>query len=136
MSESVCVVAGVILDPTHQKVLVARRNRKQHQGGLWEYPGGKCESDEPLRDALARELHEELGIRVGDAEPLLRVDHSYPDKQVELHFFVVRSFSGQAAGREGQRVKWVGVAELDELAFPSANAPVAGALRTWLQGHA
>ena len=136
MVESVCVVAGVILDPTRKKVLIARRNRNQHQGGLWEYPGGKCELDEPFRDALARELHEELGIQVGDTEPLLRVDHAYPDKRVELHFFVVRSFSGQADGREGQMVKWVCVAELDDLAFPSANAPVAGALRSWLQRNA
>ncbi|PTT03442.1 NUDIX domain-containing protein, partial [Pseudomonas sp. HMWF006] len=77
------VAAAVIRDDSG-KVLIARRADTQHQGGLWEFPGGKVEADESVETALARELHEELGIVVGAARPLIKVHHDYPDKQVLL----------------------------------------------------
>ena len=73
------VAAAVIRDGSGQ-ILIARRADSQHQGGLWEFPGGKVEADESVETALARELHEELGIVVGAARPLIQVRHDYLDK--------------------------------------------------------
>lgn len=127
------VAAAVILDSARARVLVARRNPGQHQGGLWEYPGGKCEAGEDQLAALERELHEELGITVQAATHLLDVDHAYIDKRVNLHFFVVDAFTGEPSGREGQEIRWVDLADLPTLAFPEANEPVARALNEWLR---
>ncbi|MEM9605149.1 MAG: 8-oxo-dGTP diphosphatase MutT [Pseudomonadota bacterium] len=134
--EPVYVVAGVVVDRARRKALVARRRRDQHQGDLWEYPGGKREPHESDAHALQRELREELGITVRAAEPLLSVEHSYPDKRVHLQFLVVTAFDGEPHGAEGQVVRWVDVAALSDLAFPAANAQVAGALEAWLGDQA
>lgn len=132
MSATIQVVAGVILDSRRERVLLARRALHQHQGGLWEYPGGKCDSGESLTDALARELLEELGIDVVESSALLDVRHAYPDKTVHLHFQVVTAFTGEPEGREGQHVQWIEIDALSEMAFPAANTGVADALRVWL----
>eukprot|EP01137_Pigoraptor_chileana_P016793 Opistho-2@73895 len=95
------VAAAVIRDDSG-KILIARRADTQHQGGLWEFPGGKVEADESVECALARELQEELGIVVGAARPLIKVRHDYPDKQVLLDVWEVSSFSGEPHGAEGQ----------------------------------
>ena len=72
--QPVHVAVGVILDSS-RRVLLTRRAADSHQGGLWEFPGGKVEPGESLAVALARELHEELGIRVRRSSPLLEVRH-------------------------------------------------------------
>lgn len=130
------VVAGVVLDATGERVLLAERKADQHQGGLWEYPGGKCEPGESDGVALARELEEEIGIVIASPTPLTVVEHDYPDKSVTLSFYVVTDFSGAPRGREGQRVQWVRVDALDDYAFPAANNPVASTLNTWLAARA
>lgn len=134
--EPVRVVAGVVVDRARRAVLVARRRHDQHQGDLWEYPGGKREPNESDEHALRRELQEELGITVRESQPLLHVEHSYPDKHVQLQFLVVTAFDGEPHGAEGQVVCWVDVTALGNLAFPAANAPVAGALLAWLADQA
>ena len=99
--ETVHVVAGVIRDEGG-RILVARRHDDSHQGGLWEFPGGKVEPGESLQVALARELREELGIEVGNTSPLLAVQHDYGDKRVLLDVHVIREFTGDPHGLEGQ----------------------------------
>ena len=79
MSLPIHVAVGVILNHHHQ-VLLAKRAVHQHQGGLWEFPGGKVELGESVCDALLRELKEELGIVVTSSHPLIEVKHSYKDK--------------------------------------------------------
>jgi len=76
------VVAGVVLDESRTHVLLAERRADQHQGGLWEYPGGKCEPGESEAVALTRELAEEIGIDATEMSPLMVVEHDYPDKSV------------------------------------------------------
>src|SRR5690606_2046034 len=93
-------------------------------GGLWEFPGGKLEDGEQRFDGLVRELREELGITVSHARPLLDIRHDYPDKSVRLDVWLVTGFDGEAHGAEGQPVRWVTAAGLDEYEFPAANAPV------------
>ena len=88
------MVAGV-LGNARGEILVARRFDHTHQGGLWEFPGGKLESGEQVRTGLARELAEELGISVDSARPLIRVRHDYPDRSVLLDVWWVTGWHGR-----------------------------------------
>lgn len=122
------VAAGAILSTDHNEVLLAFRQADQHQGNLWEFPGGKIEPGEPPNLALARELLEEIGISIGVVSELMVVEHDYGDKAVRLHVFAVQSFTGQPKGLEGQTLKWVPLAELLSYDFPEANVPIVEAL--------
>jgi len=125
------VAVGVILDADN-RILIARRNNDAHQGGLWEFPGGKVEAQETLQVAMARELLEELGIDIGGLSPLLEVRHDYGDKQVLLDVHVVRDFTGEPEGREGQPLRWVTATELHQFDFPAANVPIVEAVQKLL----
>ncbi len=117
------VVAAAIFNEDGQ-TLLARRHAHAHQGGLWEFPGGKVESGEEALPALKRELHEELGIAVTRARPLIRVRHDYPDQAVLLDVWRVEAYTGQALPCEGQQLEWVAVADLAKKSYPAANLPV------------
>ncbi len=121
------VAAGVILNASNE-VLLALRPLHKHQGGLWEFPGGKVEVGESVQAALARELHEELNLTVEHAEPFLITEHDYGDKHVVLDVWVVRGFSGEAHGKEGQSLRWVPVQELGNYRFPQANEVIVSKL--------
>lgn len=110
------------------EVLLTRRHADSHQGGLWEFPGGKVEAGESLSAALRRELLEELALTVGSHAPLLEVRHDYGDKCVVLDVHVVTAFSGEPSPQEGQPMRWVPLAELENYAFPAANTPIVQAL--------
>lgn len=124
---ALAVVVGVIVNGAGE-VLLAKRAAHQHQGGLWEFPGGKLEAGEAPIAGLWRELHEELGIAVVAAEPLIQIHHTYPDKSVLLDVFRVNQFDGVAEGREGQPLEWVKLGELDRYPLPAANRPILQAL--------
>ena len=121
--KQVQVAAGVIYNPAGQ-ILIAKRADNQHQGGLWEFPGGKIEPDETPEQALARELLEELAIVVTACEPLVRIAHEYTDKAVVLDVWCVTEFSGEPRGVEGQPLQWVEPSDLTTYAFPAANEPI------------
>jgi 8-oxo-dGTP diphosphatase len=127
------VAVGVIIDD-RDRVLISRRAEDSHQGGLWEFPGGKVESGESLGDALARELREELDIQIAGSEPLLEVRHDYSDKAVLLDVHLVRSFSGQPRALENQPLAWVTSDGLSDYRFPAANAPIVQAVQALLSG--
>lgn len=118
------VVAGIIFNHDKSQVLLALRKPEQHQGNRWEFPGGKVEASEELEPALHRELIEELGIRVEACKPFCQIEHTYSDKAVRLHFWQVDAFSGDARGRENQKLQWFDMTELAALDFPEANMPV------------
>ena len=118
------VVAGVIYNPACDEVLLARRKANQHQGGLWEFPGGKVESGEAPREALIRELNEEIGITAREQAPLIEVPWEYADKRILLDVYEVTAFSGTAQGQEGQEVRWVPVTQLAGYEFPEANLAI------------
>ncbi len=122
------VTAAVIFNPTGDQILISRRLATQHQGGKWEFPGGKIESGETSQTALIRELHEELGITVTVGRQLKSIRHDYPDKSVSLDFWRVDHFTGQAEGREGQEIRWVNITDLAHYTFPEANKPVVSSL--------
>ncbi len=118
------VVAGVIFNAARDQVLIARRPDHLHQGGLWEFPGGKVEAGESPRAALARELREELALRVVRCAELMRVVHTYPDKTVQLDVWTVDEIAGAPLGNEGQVVAWVPLSRLSEYPFPAANQDI------------
>jgi len=122
------VAVGVVKNP-EGKILISLRHAALHQGGLWEFPGGKIEASETAEFALARELKEELNITVTAATPLITVNHQYPDRFVQLNVFLVEQFSGEAKSCEGQPFKWVAPTELDRYAFPAANRHIITAAR-------
>ncbi len=122
------VAVGVVFHPDG-KILIARRAADAHQGGLWEFPGGKVDAGETIHQALQRELYEELDIQVETTEPLIQIRHDYADKSVLLDVHKVLSFSGQARGVEGQPIRWVDMSELTDFDFPAANKPIITALQ-------
>ncbi|MEJ2692866.1 MAG: Nudix family hydrolase [Candidatus Thiodiazotropha sp.] len=122
------VAAAAIFD-AEGRVLIGRRADHLHQGGLWEFPGGKLEPGESAREALARELKEELDILPLSIEPLIRIRHAYADRRVCLDFFRVTDFAGEARGMEDQPLQWLTPWEMRPDAFPAADRPVISALR-------
>lgn len=122
------VAVGVVKNP-EGKILISLRHAELHQGGLWEFPGGKIEASETAELALIRELKEELNISVNAVTPLIKINHPYPDLSVQLNVFLVERFSGEAKSLEGQPFKWVTPAELAHYAFPAANQPIITAAR-------
>ena len=121
------VAVGVIVDSAHN-VLITRRSQGAHQGGLWEFPGGKVEVGESLVAALTRELQEELAIFIGRTSALLEIHHDYGDKQVLLDVHMVWDYSGEARSLENQPMAWVTPQALTQYAFPTANLAIVTAL--------
>ena len=122
-------VAAAVIRGKDGQILIAKRCDDKHQGGLWEFPGGKVEAGETAQAALARELEEELGILVTTARPLIQVRHDYPDKHVLLDVWDVSAFTGEPHGAEGQPLAWVSARQLSEYEFPAANRPIVAAAR-------
>tara|TARA_B100000745_G_C20109709_1_gene379820 strand:- start:29 stop:1030 length:1002 start_codon:yes stop_codon:yes gene_type:complete len=130
MNKVVRVAIGVVLSDTYQ-VFITRRHQHAHQGGKWEFPGGKIEAEETPIAALCRELQEEIGIVVipSGCQHLITLTHDYGDKTVELHVYTVNTFDGLAHGAEGQDAIWVQLGELDSYEFPKANQPIIRAIQ-------
>ena len=122
-------VAVAAIVNSSREVLVALRPDHVHQGGLWEFPGGKVEPGETVQQALDREIREELDISPLTIEPLIQIRHVYTDKTVFLDVWRVTSFKGQPRGVEGQPVSWVKITELDYRKFPEANMAIISALQ-------
>ena len=122
-------MAAAVIRGADGRILIARRADTQHQGGLWEFPGGKVEEGECVELALTRELREELGIEVTRSRPLIKISHDYPDKQILLDVREVDGFTGEPHGAEGQPLAWVTSRELPQYAFPEANKPIVAAAR-------
>ncbi|MEL6949911.1 MAG: 8-oxo-dGTP diphosphatase MutT [Pseudomonadota bacterium] len=120
------VAAGVLR--RGDDVLLAERVRGGHGDGYWEFPGGKIESGESPSDALARELEEEIGVRIDTPQPLITLSHDYPQRHVRLHVFEVHDWLGEPAGREGQALQWCAVSALARVQLLEANAPIVAAL--------
>ncbi len=121
------VAAGILCDGSG-RVLIAERKSDGPFNGLWEFPGGKIAAGEDPADALRRELAEELGIDVEEYHPFMELHHDYPDRSVDLEFFLVTAWQGEPAGLEGQLIRWVQTSGLDAGQMLPADAPVVKAL--------
>ncbi len=118
-TQTIAVVAAII--ERDKQVLVSFRDKTKHQGGRWEFPGGKIELGETPYEALNRELNEELGIEIITAVEFESLVHHYHDKTVNLNFWHVTEFLGEPSGVEGQQIQWYPINRLSQLTFPDAN---------------
>lgn len=131
MKKRVHVAVGVISDGA-DCILISRRADHLHQGGLWEFPGGKVEPGETVVQALRRELCEELAIDITEQQALIGIEHDYSDKAVFLDVWWISAFAGEPQGCEGQPLRWVPISELQNYPFPAANQPIVAAIQARL----
>jgi len=123
------VVAGLILQ--NGKLLVCQRTRHQTMPLKWEFPGGKIEEGEQPRDALRRELEEELGILATIGDEVARIQHEYPNgAMVELRFFVIREYRGELENRIFRDVQWAKARDLPKFDFLEADLTLVNDLAT------
>jgi len=122
-------VATAVVFNKQKQVLMALRPAHIHQGGLWEFPGGKIKPNETIPEALAREVKEEVDLTVLSSEPLIEVHHSYPKLDVVLNVWQVIEFEGEAKGMEGQEVMWVDIKDIVNYELPAANYKIVEALK-------
>ncbi|WP_434927439.1 8-oxo-dGTP diphosphatase MutT [Shewanella sp. HL-SH8] len=123
MQKRIHVAVGVIINQDNH-ILLAKRHGHLHQGGKWEFPGGKVEVSETVTEALIRELKEEVNLDVTTSIPFMDIIHDYPDKHVRLDIHLVTDFSNQAKGLEGQQIQWVPINQLQQFDFPEANQAI------------
>ena len=122
------VVVGIIKN-TANEVVVTKRKSDAHLGGLLEFPGGKLEANETPKEALQRELKEELDIHVHQCLPLVQVPYTYPEKSILLDVYTIVGYSGSILAKEGQKLTWRGVATLNYEDFPAANYAIIRAIQ-------
>lgn len=112
--------AGIIHNDKGE-VLIALRPEDAMLGGLWEFPGGKKEENEEIRDTVARELKEELGVEVQVTREFMILDHAYSHFTITLHAWLCTIRSGEPYAKSSQQIRWVRIEELPEYPFPKAN---------------
>jgi len=126
MKKIVHVAVGVIV--RDQQYFLTKRLENAHQGGKWEFPGGKLEEGETVAQALYRELKEEIAIDTLSCYPLIEINHDYGDKSVFLDVYIVDNFQQEPIAQEGQESAWFTLNELVELDFPAANKAIVDTL--------
>jgi len=114
------VAAGLIF--SKGRLLIAQRNKSDHLGGLWEFPGGKRKSGETFEQCLFRELREELGIDAEVGELIETISHEYPERKVLIKFFYCNITIGDPKPLDCQNLEWVKAHELENYEFPPADA--------------
>ena len=122
------VAAGIICY-SKGRVLIAERLGGGQFHGLWEFPGGKVAAGETARQALCRELAEELGIEATECSSFMNLRHEYDDRVVSIEFFIVSDWNSDPIGREGQELRWVPSQLLDADELLPADMPVVAALQ-------
>jgi len=121
------VAVGLVTDDAG-RVLMQRRPENVMLGGLWEFPGGKVESGETPAEACAREIEEELGVRVEVGSPVATVDHAYSHLRVTIHAFRCRILSGTPRTVTGEPMRWLAPDEMGTVAVPRASRRIVEAV--------
>ncbi len=124
------VVAAIIWkQDSRQHFLISRRQKGKHLAYYWELPGGKVEVDELPRQALERELVEEINIKPTCATQFMQVYHRYPDRNILLDTWIVDDYQGEVVPREQQTLAWIECHQISAYQFPDADLPILEALR-------
>ncbi len=110
-----------IIEHEDGKVLIALRPEDVMLGGLWEFPGGKQEEGETIRQTVERELQEELGVKIHAYKEFMKLKHVYSHFSITLHAFLCKLISGEPKPKSSQEIRWVEISELEQYPFPKAN---------------
>ncbi|MGI9365419.1 MAG: (deoxy)nucleoside triphosphate pyrophosphohydrolase [Rhizobiaceae bacterium] len=134
MSKKVVLVVACALIAADDRILLAQRPEGKSMAGLWEFPGGKVETDEIPEESLIRELKEELGIetKIACLAPLTFASHEYDDFHLLMPLYVCRRWWGMAQAKEGQVLKWVRAGNLRDYPMPEADLPLISPLQELL----
>lgn len=128
MKNPISIVIGIVKNADGE-IFISRRHNNLHQGGFWEFAGGKVENGETLEKALSLELKEEIGIDIIFAKPLIQLQHDYSDRLVKLYVFEILKFRREPKSLLNQESVWVKISELDNYEFPAANRAILNALK-------
>lgn len=120
------VTAGIIT--AGGRILICQRRKESWGGYKWEFPGGKVEDGEDPRESLRRELKEELDIEPEIGPLLCRLEHRYPDRDVELFVFHIPGYTGEVRNRQFENIRWVQREDLLDFDFLEADRTVIAAL--------
>lgn len=121
------VVAAVIQNE-EGKILIAQRNLKKSQGGLWEFPGGKIEPNETKEEAIIREIKEEMDIDIEAKKFIGQKVFNYPDKEINLIAIECKQIKGDIKSNEHEDIKWVNKNELRNFNFAPADKFIINAI--------
>lgn len=124
----VLVTAGIM--QRNGKLLLGRRAEGRLLGGLWEFPGGKCEPQESLQECLRREWQEELGVTVEPGECIGIYQHAYTHYSITLHAFELLSMRGEPRAKEHSELRWVEPGQLDSFPMGKVDRAIAEQLLT------
>ncbi len=118
------IPCGVALIQKGREFLISQRRKEDTFGSLWEFPGGKKNSDESFEDCVVREVKEEIGIDVAVHTKFMQIRRPYHERIIWLNFFLCSHLSGEPKAIECERVVWVDVDQLSQYKFPPANEKV------------
>lgn len=133
------IVAAAALVRSDGRLLLAQRPAGKSMAGLWEFPGGKVEAGETPQGALSRELKEELGVTVAEADltAFSFASHTYETFHLLMPVFMIRRWEGEVEAREGQQLVWVSAQEIRDYPAPAADLPLFEQFIDWSKaGHA
>lgn len=117
----IAVVGAVLIE--NGRILAAQRPDGARLGGLWEFPGGKVEPDESPKEALVREIREELGCEVSVGDALATTEHRYDFGTISLQTFYCRLLTGTPMASEHQALRWLTVDEFASVTWAPADLP-------------
>ncbi|OGT39473.1 MAG: hypothetical protein A3F12_03960 [Gammaproteobacteria bacterium RIFCSPHIGHO2_12_FULL_38_14] len=120
-------VTGILFNE-QREVLIALRPMTVTEPGVWEFPGGKVEINETLEEALIREFQEEVGVKVSQVKPFLKVEHRNEARHLILNSFLITEFQNIPTGCEGQEIRFVSTDTLNQYVFPKANREIVKAV--------
>lgn len=122
-------VTAAVIQRKDGRLLIAQRKPEAMLGGLWEFPGGKCQPDESLPDCLRREIREELGLEIQVGRYLTTIEHGYSHFRISLHVFECRHLNGVPRLIDCADWRWVQLADLEKFAFPVTDQKIVQMLK-------
>jgi mutator protein MutT len=118
------IEVGCAVIQNEGKILIAQRKTGSYYGGYWEFPGGKQEPGETIEQCLVREVREELGVEIEPLRLLRKTSHTYPEREVLLHFYLCRLVSGQPSKIDCEDFCWIEPKDSGEFQFLPADGDI------------